>query len=72
MELGGTLLRVFGAAYTDHATDLPPGALVSAGGDGLEIACGGGSTILITELQAPGKKRMSAGEYLRGHPLKAT
>jgi methionyl-tRNA formyltransferase len=72
MVLDGTVLRVFGAAYTDHVTNLSPGTLVSAGKDGLEIACGGGGTIRITELQAPGKKRMSAGEYLRGHPLPST
>ena len=71
MELGGTLLRVFGAAYTDHATDLPPGAWSPPAGTGWR-SLRGRSTILITELQAPGKKRMSAGEYLRGHPLKAT
>jgi methionyl-tRNA formyltransferase len=72
MELGGAVFRVFGAVYTENVTDLCPGTLVSAGKAGLEVACGGGRTILITELQAPGKKRMGAGEYLRGHPLQTT
>ena len=45
-----------------------PGNVLSTGKDGLEMACGDGS-VVITELQAPGKKRMDAGAYLRGNPL---
>jgi len=70
MELEGKNFRVFGARYTDNHTHKTPGSVVSAGTDGLEIACGGGATLLITELQAPGKKRMSSADYLRGHPLR--
>ena len=69
MELAGETLKVFAARYTDTVTDKAPGSVVSAGKDGLEIACGGGKTVLITELQAPGKKRMSAADYLVGHPV---
>ena len=70
MELGGKTCRVFAAAYTDGKTDRAPGTVVGAGERGIEVACAGGETLLITELQAPGKKRMSAADYLRGHPLK--
>ena len=69
MELAGETLKVFAARYTDTVTDKAPGGVVSAGKDGLEIACGGGKTVLITELQAPGRKRMSAAAYLVGHPV---
>jgi methionyl-tRNA formyltransferase len=44
---------------------------VSAGKKGIEIACAGGQTVLLTEIKPAGKKRMSAGAYLLGHPLKA-
>lgn len=71
MELDGTTLRVFDADYTEHQSDLAPGTIIDVGKSGIEIACAGGETILITELQAPGKKRMSAADYLRGHPVKA-
>lgn len=47
-----------------------PGAVVSTDKGGLEIACADGETLLITELQAPGKKRMGAEDYLRGHQIK--
>ena len=70
MQLNGTTIRVFDAEYTDNHTTEKPGTLLSADKDGLEIACGGGETLRITELQAPGKKRMSAADYLRGHTIK--
>lgn len=70
MELSGSVCKVFAAEYTDTNTSKAPGALVSANDKGIEIACAGGKTIRITQLQAPGKKRMSAADYLRGHPIK--
>ena len=70
-ELGGVSFRVFGADYTDTKTALAPGKIVSAGKAGIEVACGGGRTLRITEIQAAGKKRMSAAAFLLGHPMKA-
>ena len=70
MELEGKTVRVFAAEYTDGKTKKMPGAVVSTDKGGLEIACAGGETLLITELQAPGKKRMGAEDYLRGHQIK--
>ena len=72
MELEGKTFRVFGAAYTENRTDKTPGAVVSAGEAGIEIACADGQTLLVTELQAPGKKRMRAGDFLRGHRITTT
>lgn len=69
MELEGKTFRVFGARYTDTKTAAVPGTIVSAGNDGLEVACAGGQTVMITELQAPGKKRMAASDFLRGHKI---
>lgn len=70
MELEGKTVRVFAAKYTDGKTEKTPGAVVSTDKGGLEIACANGETLLITELQAPGKKRMDAEDYLRGHQIK--
>lgn len=69
-ELGGTVYRIFGADYTKNKCDANPGTVVGAGADGIEIACAGGETLLITELQSPGKKRMKAADFLRGHTIK--
>ena len=69
MELGGETVKVYMVRGTDTVTNLAPGGIVSSGKDGLEIACGGGRTVMVTELQAPGKRRMSAHDYLIGHPV---
>ena len=70
-ELGGVSFRVFGAEYTDTRTALAPGKIISAGKAGIEVACGGGRSLRIIEVQAAGKKRMSAAAFLLGHPMKA-
>ena len=70
MELEDKTYRVFGAAYTDGHTAKAPGTVVDVGAAGIEIACANGETLCITELQVPGKKRMAAADFLRGHPLK--
>ncbi len=69
MELDGAVLKVFRAEYTETAAAQPAGTVIAAGAAGIEIACAGGRTVRITELQAPGKKRMKAADWLRGHPL---
>ena len=70
MELEGAVYRVFAAEYTNTHTNKQPGHVVSAGKQGIEVACADGQTLMITELQAPGKKRMKAADFLRGHPIK--
>ena len=68
-DIGGNDLKIFKAEYTGHQFDKTPGTVVSADNNGIEIVCGDGMSILITEVQASGKKRMPASDYLRGHPL---
>ena len=58
-ELDGKVFKIYSAE-----------SVVSAGKKGIEIACLDGETVLITELQAAGKKRMKASDYLLGHPIK--
>ncbi len=69
-ELDGKVFKIYSAEYTQSKTDKAPGSVVSAGKKGIEIACLDGETVLITELQAAGKKRMKASDYLLGHPIK--
>ncbi|MGB7541447.1 MAG: methionyl-tRNA formyltransferase [Burkholderiales bacterium] len=45
-----------------------PGEVLQASSDGVQVACGRGS-ILVTELQRSGAKRLPAREFLRGFPL---
>jgi len=46
-----------------------PGVGIQANQEGLAVACGQGA-LRIEFLQPAGKRAMSAGEFLRGHPLK--
>lgn len=69
-ELDGKVFKIYSAEYTQNKTVKAPGSVVSAGKKGIEIACLDGETLLITELQAAGKKRMKASDYLLGHPIK--
>ncbi|MBO7389323.1 MAG: methionyl-tRNA formyltransferase, partial [Oscillospiraceae bacterium] len=57
MELGGQTVKVFHADYSPGHTDADPGTIVSADNTGIGVACKDGKILLITELQAPGKKR---------------
>lgn len=45
-----------------------PGTILAAGAQGVSIACGSGS-LLVRELQLPGKKRLAASDFLRGRSL---
>ncbi len=69
-EIDGTVYKIYAADYTNRKTEKAAGSVVSAGNDGIEIACGSGETVMIKELQAPGKKRMKAADFLRGHKIK--
>ena len=69
MELGGVVCKVFGAQYTSNHSDSEAGTIVAADQSGIEIVCGDGKTLIITEIQAPGKRRMKAADYLNGHPI---
>jgi methionyl-tRNA formyltransferase len=44
------------------------GSVLAAGRDGIEVACGQGS-LLIMELQAAGSRKMEAASFVAGHPL---
>lgn len=68
--INGETFRIFKAEYTENKTEMSAGSIVYAGKKGIEFACANGETLLITELQAPGKKRMKASDYLLGHPIK--
>ena len=68
-ELNGTNFKIFRVEYAVRKTARAPGSIVAAGKDGITVACAGGETVRITELQAPGKKRMRAADYLLGHPM---
>ncbi len=68
-DIAGVRFKLFGARPTGRRSGLPAGSVAGTDKLGIEVVCGGGETLVITELQAPGGKRMKAADYLRGHPL---
>ncbi len=64
----GTKFKIYKASFLNEKNDAVCGTPVSADERGIAVACADG-VVMIEELQAPGGKRMSAVEYLRGHPL---
>ncbi len=68
-SFGGTRCKVFATHVSGEKTDKAPGTVLAAGNDGITAACGGGTVLVIDELQPDGGKRMKAADYLRGHPI---
>ena len=66
---GGDKVKIFTAIETEDKTEKEPGTILRADKTGIDVACGGGTVLRITELQAPGSRRMAAADYLRGHPI---
>ena len=63
--LGSKRLKVFPPAAIGEGQG-QPGELLEVGEATIEIACGSGSLIL-TEVQLEGSRRMNGGELARGH-----
>jgi methionyl-tRNA formyltransferase len=66
-SVGGRTLKVHAAVVAEGA-GLAPGAARATGG-GLLVGCGEGSSLLLLEVQAEGKRRVPAADFLKGHPL---
>lgn len=67
--LTGEPVKLWAARTAETPAAARPGTIISAGKEGIDVACGDGQALRILELQAPGGKRMSAADYLRGHPI---
>lgn len=67
-DIGGTHFKIYNAEPSDNPDGKLPGTPISLSKKGLSVACADGS-VLITELQAEGGKRMRAPDYFRGHPI---
>lgn len=53
----------------DGAYDAPPGTIIAASGDGVDVVAGDGRALRLGKLQAPGRKALEAGPFLAGYPL---
>ena len=68
-ERGADRIKIWGAKALPDETSMMPGTVAGSGRDGITVAAGTGA-LLVTELQGPGGRRMSARDYLAGHKMK--
>ncbi|MEA4941138.1 MAG: methionyl-tRNA formyltransferase [Oscillibacter sp.] len=67
--IAGQPMKIFRSVETGEDTSAQPGTVLSADKRGIAVACGDGKVLCLTEIQVTGGKRMSAADYLRGHPI---
>lgn len=60
-EFGSERIKCWKAS-PGPAAGAPPGQVIAAGASGIQVACGKGS-LLLTELQRPGRKTVNAAEF---------
>lgn len=67
-SLNGEMLKIGKTSVTTGTGNA--GTVVAADNDGVRVACGEG-VLVVGELQLPGKRKMAAADFLRGHQLPA-
>lgn len=66
--LDGKNLKIWKCEIGEENMDEEAGTIVKTDKKGIHVACGEG-TLIITELQLEGKKRMDAASFLRGYSI---
>jgi methionyl-tRNA formyltransferase len=66
--IGGERTRIWKSCVVSAAHASKPGAVLSTGKDGIDIATGK-NVLRLLELQRPGKRRVSAADYLNAKTL---
>jgi methionyl-tRNA formyltransferase len=68
--LEGKMLKIHRAEALEKTHSSRPGTIIAAAPGGIEVAAGSG-TVLLHELQLEGKKRLPAGDFLKGYRIAA-
>lgn len=68
--LAGEPLKLACTRPLDKEPGAAPGTVLASDREGVHIACGHG-ILLVNALQLPGRKRLPAADFLRGHALPA-
>lgn len=65
---GDRMMKIWEAEDGGRTSDAPFGTVIGTDADAIEIAAGG-RVLRVTRIQMPGKKRVAAGEYLKGNSI---
>ncbi len=68
-EYEDMVMKLWKAQPLCENTGKEPGTIIEVSVRGIKIACGDG-TLLVSEIQIPGKKRVAVSEYLKGNQIK--
>lgn len=60
-------IRIWAAQLSSGSTNQTFGTIIAVDAEGIHVNCGEGSLVLL-QLQLPGKKSLPVNELLRGHP----
>lgn len=66
--LDGKVLKVWKSKVEETNSSQAPGTVIKTDREGIHVACKKG-TLVLTEVQLAGKKRMCADAFLRGYPI---
>ena len=66
-ELNGVKMRIWRSQPQNKTTGSPAGTVLTCSKSGIDVATGNGQ-LRILELQLPGKRVMTSGEFLNGRP----
>jgi methionyl-tRNA formyltransferase len=66
-QLGNKRIKIFTCKLGEGQAK-QPGEIIALHKDGPEVSCQDG-TLILTEVQNPGKKRVAAADWLRGRPV---
>lgn len=59
--------RIIAARFGNGSQQVPPGTILALDASGLQVACGAGTVLQISEIQPGGKKAMSPWQYSLGN-----
>jgi methionyl-tRNA formyltransferase len=66
-EIAGERLRLWAALAIDTPHQAPPGSVIAASRDGIDVACGRGA-LRVLAVQRAGGKRIGVTDYLNARP----